>query len=83
MRGKRARLIDTVSDQRMEAYLAGQQAAERDQTYDQARLHVLDYPDTYLTIGQRMAYAQLLPATWWSAFRNGFYSVEVDGKPNA
>lgn len=73
MARRRARLVDTVTDRTMLAYLAGFRAGKDGKAYDRARLDVLDNPDGHLHIDEQVAYAQLLPATWWSAFGRGWH----------
>lgn len=56
----------------MLAHLSGFRAGKEGKTYDRARLDVLDNPETCLHVDEQMAYAQLLPATWWASFSRGW-----------
>lgn len=55
----------------MHAYLAGFRAGQAGVSYDRAVLNVATDPDRCLHVDEQIAYAQLLPATWWAAFNRG------------
>lgn len=65
-------LIDTVSDRTLRAWGAGFRLGALGASRDEAKLRVVDETSITLTVEEQMAYAQLLPATFWASFNRGY-----------
>ena len=69
---KRTSNVAWVSDRTLLAHRAGIRLAVDFKTVEQAIAAVVLTTDAWLNDSERLAYAQLLPATWWAHFRRGF-----------
>lgn len=72
---KRRQRVSWVTDRTMHAYRAGQHCEPMFETVERAIVAVVQQTDRYLDDNERIAYAQLLPTTWWAHFRRGFFDA--------
>lgn len=64
--------VHPLTERRQLAHAAGYRAGAAGITYEDAVVVVVQRPNDALTAREAVAYAQLLPATWWSSFNAGF-----------